>query len=129
MVGARVKPPLQRPARQRLGRDQQTRLIGRRYQQQATGDQHAARLAQQQPNVNDVLKRLTAPDKVKRIAGKRQRAVLFDADKLDLRRPQPRAAQRLVGNINADDRGASAGQRRAERAITAAKVKDFLPGS
>ncbi len=129
MVGPRVKPPLQRSARQRLGRDQQARLIGRCYQQQATGDQHAARLAQQQPNVNDVLKRLTAPDKVKRIVGKRQWAALFDADKLDLRRPQPRAAQRLVGNINADDLGASVGQRRAERAITAAKVKDPLPGS
>lgn len=129
MVGPRVKPPLQRPARQRLGRDQQARLIGRSYQQQATGDQHAARLAQQQPNVNDVLKRLTAPDKVKRIVGKRQRPVLLDADKLNLRRPQPRAAQRLVGNINADDLGASGGQRRAERAITAAKVKNLLPGS
>ncbi len=129
MVGPRVKPPLQRSARQRLGRDQQARLIGRRYQQQATGGQHAARLAQQQPNVNDVLKRLTAPDKVKRIVGKRQRPALLDADKLDLRRPQSRAAQRLVGNINADDLGAGAGQRRAERAITAAKVKNLLPGS
>ncbi len=129
MVGPRVKPPFQRSARQRLGRDQQARLIGRRYQQQPPGDQHAARLAQQQPNVNDVLKRLTAPDKVKRIVGKRQWAVLFGADKLDLWRPQPRAAQRLVGNINADDLGASAGQRRAERAITAAKVKDLLSSS
>ncbi len=129
MVGPRIKPPLQRPTRQRLGRDQQARLIGSRYQQQATGDQHAASLAQQQPNVNDVLKRLTAPDKVKHLVGKRQWAVLFDADKLDLRRPQSRAAQRLVGNINADDLGASADQRRAERAITAAKVKDLLPGS
>ena len=64
MVGARIKPPLKRPTRQRLVGNYEAGVVWRCRQQHRPGAQHAPHFAEQQRHVNNVLECLAAPDEI-----------------------------------------------------------------
>jgi len=126
VIAARVEALRERAPRERRAHQLEPTQRGRAHQQAPARAQHAANLRQPCAGIGYVLDHLPRPHGVEARVRQVPRARAVHQPQIELGMARPRAAQRLLGDVDPDHVGAGARQLGGEAPLAAADVQHAL---